>query len=126
MLQASHFKPSTLRNFLWLSGSLSRMFAPSRPSAVGNAPCSKLLQFHGSSLRDVQRADFVQRVARDALPFAVTETHAPNESAPAPSDPIAPVRAAIRSHYEILRQIGQGAFATVYLCLLYTSPSPRD
>jgi len=91
------------------------MFAPSRPSAVGNAPCSKLLQFHGSSLRDVQRADFVQRVARDALPFAVTETHAPNESAPAPSDPITPVRAAIRSHYEILRQIGQGAFATVYL-----------
>ncbi len=46
---------------------------------------------------------------------AVTEIRAPDEDAPAFSDPIAPVRAAIRGHYEILRQIGQGAFATVYL-----------
>jgi eukaryotic-like serine/threonine-protein kinase len=45
----------------------------------------------------------------------MTEIRAPDETAPALSDPIAPVRAAIRAHYEILRQIGQGAFATVYL-----------
>jgi serine/threonine protein kinase len=45
----------------------------------------------------------------------MTEIRAPDESAPALSDPIAPVRAAIRAHYEIIRQIGQGAFATVYL-----------
>ena len=45
----------------------------------------------------------------------MTEIRAPDEEAPAFSDPIAPVRAAIRGHYEILRQIGQGAFATVYL-----------
>jgi tetratricopeptide (TPR) repeat protein len=45
----------------------------------------------------------------------MTEIRAPDEDAPAFSDPIAPVRAAIRGHYEILRQIGQGAFATVYL-----------
>ena len=45
----------------------------------------------------------------------MTEIRAPDEAAPAFSDPIAPVRAAIRGHYEILRQIGQGAFATVYL-----------
>ena len=32
-----------------------------------------------------------------------------------PSDPIAPLRAALRGHYEIEREIGQGAFATVYL-----------
>ena len=31
------------------------------------------------------------------------------------SDPIAPIRAAIAGRYEILREIGQGAFATVYL-----------
>ncbi|MDP9205839.1 MAG: serine/threonine protein kinase [Gemmatimonadota bacterium] len=31
------------------------------------------------------------------------------------SDPIAPLRLALRAHYEIERQIGQGAFATVYL-----------
>jgi len=30
-------------------------------------------------------------------------------------DPIAPLRLALRGHYEIERQIGQGAFATVYL-----------
>jgi serine/threonine protein kinase/tetratricopeptide (TPR) repeat protein len=45
----------------------------------------------------------------------MTEIRAPDEQAPAFSDPIAPVRAAIRGQYEILRQIGQGAFATVYL-----------
>jgi serine/threonine protein kinase/tetratricopeptide (TPR) repeat protein len=33
----------------------------------------------------------------------------------APVDPIAPLRAALRGHYEIEREIGQGAFATVYL-----------
>ena len=32
-----------------------------------------------------------------------------------PLDPIAPLRAALRGHYEIEREIGQGAFATVYL-----------
>jgi eukaryotic-like serine/threonine-protein kinase len=32
-----------------------------------------------------------------------------------PRDPIAPLRAALRGHYEIEREIGQGAFATVYL-----------
>jgi serine/threonine-protein kinase len=31
------------------------------------------------------------------------------------SDPIAPLRAALKGRYEIQRQIGQGAFATVYL-----------
>ena len=31
------------------------------------------------------------------------------------SDPLAPLRLALRGHYEIERQIGQGAFATVYL-----------
>ncbi len=31
------------------------------------------------------------------------------------TDPIAALRAALRGHYEIERQIGQGAFATVYL-----------
>lgn len=64
-------------------------------SAVVNAACSKMVQF--------------------ALRFALTEIRAPDESASVVSDPIAPVRAAIRAHYEILRQIGQGAFATVYL-----------
>ncbi len=32
-----------------------------------------------------------------------------------PLDPIAPLRVALRGHYEIEREIGQGAFATVYL-----------
>ena len=32
-----------------------------------------------------------------------------------PSDPIAPLRAALAGRYEILREIGEGAFATVYL-----------
>jgi serine/threonine protein kinase/tetratricopeptide (TPR) repeat protein len=32
-----------------------------------------------------------------------------------PTDPIAPLRAALRGHYDIEREIGQGAFATVYL-----------
>ena len=32
-----------------------------------------------------------------------------------PLDPIAPLRAALRGHYDIEREIGQGAFATVYL-----------
>lgn len=32
-----------------------------------------------------------------------------------PLDPIAPLRAALSGHYEIEREIGQGAFATVYL-----------
>jgi tRNA A-37 threonylcarbamoyl transferase component Bud32 len=32
-----------------------------------------------------------------------------------PVDPIAPLRAAFRGHYDIEREIGQGAFATVYL-----------
>jgi serine/threonine protein kinase len=32
-----------------------------------------------------------------------------------PLDPIASLRAALRGHYEIEREIGQGAFATVYL-----------
>lgn len=31
------------------------------------------------------------------------------------NDPIAPIRAAVAGRYEILREIGQGAFATVYL-----------
>jgi serine/threonine protein kinase/tetratricopeptide (TPR) repeat protein len=33
----------------------------------------------------------------------------------APSDPIASLRAALNGHYELEREIGQGAFATVYL-----------
>jgi len=32
-----------------------------------------------------------------------------------PDDPIAPLREALRGHYDILREVGQGAFATVYL-----------
>src|SRR5215210_61464 len=32
-----------------------------------------------------------------------------------PIDPIAPLRVALRGHYDIEREIGQGAFATVYL-----------
>ena len=32
-----------------------------------------------------------------------------------PVDPIAPLRAALRGHYDIEREIGQGAFAVVYL-----------
>src|SRR5437588_3548341 len=32
-----------------------------------------------------------------------------------PLDPIAPLRAALHGHYDIEREIGQGAFATVYL-----------
>jgi eukaryotic-like serine/threonine-protein kinase len=32
-----------------------------------------------------------------------------------PLDPIAPLRAALRGHYDIEREIGQGAFAAVYL-----------
>ena len=43
------------------------------------------------------------------------EIRAPDEATTTFSDPIAPLRVAIRAHYEILRQIGQGAFATVYL-----------
>ena len=31
------------------------------------------------------------------------------------NDPIAPIRAAVAGRYEIQREIGQGAFATVYL-----------
>jgi serine/threonine protein kinase/tetratricopeptide (TPR) repeat protein len=38
----------------------------------------------------------------------------PNTYGP-PIDPIAPLRAALRGHYDIEREIGQGAFATVYL-----------
>jgi serine/threonine protein kinase/tetratricopeptide (TPR) repeat protein len=38
----------------------------------------------------------------------------PSPMAP-PLDPIASLRAALRGHYEIEREIGQGAFATVYL-----------
>ena len=38
----------------------------------------------------------------------------PSEFGP-PPDPIAPLRAALRGHYDIGREIGQGAFATVYL-----------
>ena len=39
-----------------------------------------------------------------------------NASAFVPAvDPIAPLRAALRGHYDIEREIGQGAFATVYL-----------
>ena len=34
-----------------------------------------------------------------------------------PSDPIAPLRAALAGRYEIGREIGQGAFATVYLAM---------
>ena len=45
----------------------------------------------------------------------MTEIRAPDEATTTFSDPIAPLRVAIRAHYEILRQIGQGAFATVYL-----------
>jgi serine/threonine protein kinase/tetratricopeptide (TPR) repeat protein len=36
-------------------------------------------------------------------------------SPPSPPDPIAPLRAALAGRYEIGREIGQGAFATVYL-----------
>jgi len=32
-----------------------------------------------------------------------------------PADPIAPLREALRGHYDIIREVGQGAFATVYL-----------
>jgi tRNA A-37 threonylcarbamoyl transferase component Bud32 len=32
-----------------------------------------------------------------------------------PADPIAPLREAVRGHYDIIREVGQGAFATVYL-----------
>src|SRR6185503_3136431 len=32
-----------------------------------------------------------------------------------PDDPIASLREALRGHYDILREVGQGAFATVYL-----------
>jgi eukaryotic-like serine/threonine-protein kinase len=43
----------------------------------------------------------------------------PNTANPSPYippvDPIAPLRAALRGHYDIEREIGQGAFATVYL-----------
>jgi len=38
----------------------------------------------------------------------------PSHMAP-PLDPIASLRAALRGHYDIEREIGQGAFATVYL-----------
>src|SRR5450759_4196728 len=38
----------------------------------------------------------------------------PSPMAP-PLDPIASLRAALRGHYEIEREIGQGAFATVYI-----------
>jgi len=38
----------------------------------------------------------------------------PSRMAP-PLDPIASLRAALRGHYDIEREIGQGAFATVYL-----------
>jgi serine/threonine protein kinase/TolB-like protein len=42
--------------------------------------------------------------------------NAPNDSTHAPPpDPIAPLRAALRGRYEIEREIGQGAYATVYL-----------
>jgi serine/threonine protein kinase/tetratricopeptide (TPR) repeat protein len=41
--------------------------------------------------------------------IANTSTYGP------PIDPIAPLRAALSGHYEIEREIGQGAFATVYL-----------
>jgi serine/threonine protein kinase/tetratricopeptide (TPR) repeat protein len=45
----------------------------------------------------------------------MTEVRAP-DTGPTPfTDPIAPLRDQLRVHYEILRQIGQGAFATVYL-----------
>ena len=48
---------------------------------------------------------------------AMTELRVPDKATTTVpfSDPIAPLRVALRSHYEILRQIGQGAYATVYL-----------
>src|SRR2546429_38986 len=42
----------------------------------------------------------------------------------APSDPIAPLRAALAGRYEIGREIGQGAFATV--CLANDSRHDRE
>ena len=45
----------------------------------------------------------------------MTELRAPDQDTPPFADPIAPLRVALRKQYEILRQIGQGSFATVYL-----------
>jgi serine/threonine protein kinase/tetratricopeptide (TPR) repeat protein len=45
---------------------------------------------------------------------ATTEVR-PQDSATSFTDPIAALRVALRGHYEIERQIGQGAYATVYL-----------
>ena len=39
----------------------------------------------------------------------------PDSSGVVQNDPIAPIRAAIAGRYEIIREVGQGAFATVYL-----------
>ena len=47
-------------------------------------------------------------------PLGPVEADAYQESAVG-SDPIAPLRTALKGRYEIQRQIGQGAFATVYL-----------
>ena len=49
----------------------------------------------------------------------MTEVPGPLGELPSPdhtsADPIAPLRVALKGRYEILREIGQGAFATVYL-----------
>ena len=50
----------------------------------------------------------------------MSEPRGPVQAGPGPdalagSDPIGPLRAALRGRYDIQRQIGQGAFATVYL-----------
>src|SRR3954463_16641067 len=42
-------------------------------------------------------------------------TSADSSSLAPPPDPIAPLRVALRGHYEFERELGQGAFATVYL-----------
>jgi serine/threonine protein kinase/tetratricopeptide (TPR) repeat protein len=56
----------------------------------------------------------LDRFAKDCRRFAGDEARLAGELI-AMTDPLAPLRAALAGHYEIKREIGQGAFATVYL-----------
>src|SRR5476649_1520887 len=73
-----------------------------------------------SSMRRWPRLIFARIVSAAPQTGGTLQPHQPHNAAdPSPMapplDPIESLRAALRGHYEIEREIGQGAFATVYI-----------